>query len=327
MAENYYKTLGVPRTATPEDIQKAYRKLARKYHPDLHADKNEKERDVAKQNFQKIQQAYDILSEPEKRSLYDQYGDNYEQMTAGGNPFGGRGGASPGGFEDFLRQMGGGMEGGSRGAPPRGSMGGFEDILRQMAGGRGGRTGPAPLPAKGEDVEQEITVPFAVSVLGGTHQVQLRRFNGKVESIDVKVPAGIESMQKIRLRGQGYPHPAGGPPGDLKVVIKVAPHPKYTRNGLNLNITVPITVHEAAEGAKIDLATPHGKISLSVPPGSSSGKPLRLRGMGIRTKDSSGDLIATLQIVVPKEVSPADLELLKKLSSAWTIPARVDLNW
>lgn len=327
MAENYYQTLGVPRTATPEDIQKAYRKLARKYHPDLHADKNEKDRDIAKQNFQKIQQAYDILSEPEKRSLYDQYGDNYEQMTAGGNPFGGRGGASAGGFEDFLRQMGGGMEGGNRGAPPRGNMGGFEDILRQMAGGRGGRTGPAPLPAKGEDVEQEITVPFAVSVLGGVHQVQLRRFNGKVESIDVKVPAGIESMQKIRLRGQGYPHPAGGPPGDLKVVVKVAPHPKFARNGLNLNITVPITVREAAEGAKIDLSTPHGKISLSVPPGSSSGKPLRLRGMGIRTKDSSGDLIATLQIVVPKEISPADLELLKQLSSAWSIPARVDLNW
>lgn len=331
MAENYYKTLGVANTATTEEIQKAYRKLARKYHPDLHADADEKEKKKAKENFQKIQQAYDVLSEPDKREMYDQFGDRYEQMAGGGgSPYGnygpmpgGAGGA--GGFEDIFRQMGG-MEGAPRSGGGRGFS--FEDILRQMGGGRGGPRGAAPpMPDKGEDIEQEITVSFAVSVLGGTHQVSLRRPTGKIESIDVKIPAGIDSGQKIRLRGQGYPHPAGGTAGNLNVIVKVAPHPQYTRSGLNLNVTIPISLLEAAQGAKIELPTPHGKVSLSVPKGSSSGKSLRLRGMGIRTKDRSGDLIATLQIVTPQEVSEADLKLLKQLSSQWQAADRTELKW
>jgi DnaJ-class molecular chaperone len=236
-----------------------------------------------------------------------------------------------GGFEDILRQMGGGMEGRPQGGGARGGMGGFEDILRQMGGGMGGRPRgaqrPAAPPAKGQDIEQEITIPFAIAVLGGTHQVRFTRPSGKSETIEVKIPAGIEPSQKIRLRGQGYPSPEGGPPGDLKVLVKIAPHPKYARSGLNLTVTVPITVTEAAAGAKIDLPTPHGTVSLSVPAGSSSGKPLRLRGMGIRAKDRSGDLIATLQIEVPKKVSESDLELLKQLSPDWNAKMRTDLKW
>ena len=322
--EDYYKVLGVSKSASADEIQKAYRKLARKYHPDLHADEEDKARERAKQQFQKVQQAYDVLSDPKKRGMYDQVGPGFEQMS--GNPFGGRGGgASPfgdaGGID--LSQIFGGSGGGGGG-------GGFEDILRQMGGGgagpMGGR-GPAQS-RRGGNVEQEITVPFAVSVLGGNHQVSFKRNNDKVEKIDVKVPAGIDSGKKIRLRGQGQAGGGNGPRGDLLITVKVAPHPSYNRKGLNLHVTVPITLVEAAEGAKIDLPTPHGTVALTVPPGSSSGKSLRLKGMGIKSKDRSGDLIAVLQITLPDDVSEDDLKVIKQLDDRWSdSETRAELTW
>jgi curved DNA-binding protein len=323
--EDYYKVLGVSKTASADEIQKAYRKLARKFHPDLHADAEDKERERVKQRFQKVQQAYDVLSDEKKRQMYDQMGPGFEQM--GGSPFGGgRGGGSQfggaGGID--LSQIFGGAGGG----------GGFEDIFRQMGGGQPGQPGQPrgagrpPGPTKGSDIEQEITVPFAVAVLGGKHQVSFQRRSGKVEKIDVKIPAGIESGKKIRLRGQGQTGVDGGPRGDLLITVKVAPHPSYTRKGMNLQVTVPITVIEAAEGAKIDLPTPHGTVSLTVPPGSSSGKSLRLKGMGVKGAERSGDLMATLQIVVPDKVTPEDLEVLKQLQDGWSNPVlRSELAW
>jgi curved DNA-binding protein len=328
MAEDYYKDLGVSKTANADEIQKAYRKLARKYHPDLHADKDEKEKEKAKQQFQKVQQAYDVLSDPEKRKMYDQFGPNYAQMGGAGGPFGGGaggpfGGAGGGQYADFdFSQIFGGGGGGQRGG------GGFEDILRQMGGGwsSGPKGGPqTQAPPKGTDLEQEITIPFAVAVLGGQHQLSITRPNGKVDSIDVKIPAGIEQSKKIRLKGQG--HANGRARGDLKIKVKIAPHPTYTRQGLNLGVTIPITLKEAVEGAKIDLPTPHGTVSLSVPAGSSSGKSLRLKCMGIRSKDRSGDLIATLQIKIPEQVSAGDLELIKQLSDSWNENFRSELSW
>ena len=164
---------------------------------------------------------------------------------------------------------------------------------------RGAAQAPPPKSAN-LDIEKEITIPFGVAVLGGKHQLRLTRPNGKVESIDIKIPAGLEQAQKIRLKGQGNTGPRGAT-GDLLVKVKIAAHPKFTRSGLNLSVSVPITLREAAEGAKIDVPTPHGTVCLSVPSGSSSGKSLRLKGMGIRTKkNDSGDLIVTLQIVIPK---------------------------
>ena len=320
MAEDYYKLLGVPRSASQDEIQKSYRKQARKYHPDLHADDSEKEKKRVLQQFQKIQQAYDTLSDPKKRKMYDQFGSDYEQMGgAGGNPFGGGGGGgSPfggAGGIDLSSIFGGG------GAP---GAGGFEDMLRQMGGGAGGRAAPQP-PAKGSDVEQEITVPFAVAALGGKHQLGISR-NGKSEKLDVSIPAGIESGKKIRLRGQG--NPGGGEPGDMLVTVKVAAHPAYARKGLNLLVEVPITVLEAVQGAKIDLPTPHGTLVLTVPAGTSSGKTLRLKGMGIKTKDRSGDLLVTLQVGVPEETSEQDLAVLQKLSDAWSnLASREKLRW
>jgi len=317
MAEDYYKLLGVPRSASQDEIQKSYRKQARKYHPDLHADESEKEKKRVLQQFQKIQQAYDTLSDPKKRQMYDQFGSNYEQMGgAGGNPFGGGGGGSPfggpGGI-DLSSIFGGG-----------GGGGGFEDMFRQMGGGGPGRGGPQPS-AKGSDVEQEITVPFAVAVLGGKHQLGISR-NGKSEKLDVSIPAGIESGKKIRLRGQG--NPGAGQPGDMLVTVKVAGHPVYARKGLNLSVEVPITILEAVQGAKLDLPTPHGTVVLTVPAGTSSGKTLRLKGMGIKTKDRSGDLLVTLQVGVPEEASEQDLATLQQLSEAWSnLESRAKLRW
>ncbi len=320
MAEDYYKILGVSKSASANDIQKAYRKLARKYHPDLHADKEVKDREKAKQQFQKVQQAYDVLSDEKKRPMYDQFGDGFEQMGGAGSPFS-QGGGAEFDFSQIFGRGGGGRAGG-----------GFEDILRQMGGAMGGRGGfgggtPTQTPSKGEDFEQEITIPFAVAVLGGNHQIQLSRPNGKVDSIDVKIPAGMEQSKKIRLRGQGIPSSDGGPPGDLMIKVKIAPHPKYTRSGLNLTVTVPVTLSEAAQGAKIDLPTPYGTVSLSIPAGSSSGKSLRLKGMGIRTKDRSGDLLATLQIVIPNTIADRDLAAIKDLGPEWKQSFRDGLSW
>ncbi|MFT7634228.1 MAG: curved DNA-binding protein [Mariniblastus sp.] len=320
--EDYYKVLGVARSASADEIQKSYRRLARKYHPDLHADEDERERERAKQQFQKVQQAYDVLSDAKKRQMYDQMGPGFEQM--GGNPYGGGGGggspfggAGAGGID--LSQIFGG-----------GGGGGFEDIFRQMGGAApGGRRQPAG-PMRGSDVEQSITVPFSVSVMGGQHQVSLQRRNGKVDKIDVKIPAGIEPGKRIRLRGQGQSGGEGGlgPRGDLMITVNVAPHPSYSRQGLNLKVTVPITMTEAAAGTKVDLPTPHGTVALTVPPACNNGKSLRLKGMGIKSRDKSGDLIAVLQITMPTEITKADLETLKQLSDSWSDPAvRNELSW
>ena len=314
MAEDYYKLLGVSRSASTDEIQKSYRKQARKFHPDLHADKDEKEKKRVLQKFQQIQQAYETLSDPKKRKMYDQFGSSYEQMGGGGNPFGGGGNPFGGaGGIDLSSLFGGG-----------GGGGGFEDMFRQMGGGGapGGQNQP---PAKGSDVEQEITVPFAVAVKGGKHQLGIRR-NGKSEKLDVSIPAGIESGKKVRLRGQGNPGP--GQPGDMLVTVKVAGHPVYARKGLNLLVDVPITILEAVQGAKIDLPTPHGTLVLTVPAGTSSGKTLRLKGMGIKAKDRSGDLLVTLQIGVPKETTEQDLETLKQLSETWiSQDSRAKIRW
>ncbi len=322
--EDYYKTLNVSKSATEEEIQKAYRKLARKYHPDLHADGTEREQEKAKQNFQKVQQAYDVLSDKKKRRMYDQMGPGFEQM-GGGNPFGGQGnpfgGMGGGGMDiDLSSLFGGGGAGGRAG-------GGFEQIFRQMGGRGGSPQQQTRAPEKPEPVEQAITVAFATSVLGGAHQVSFQRTNGKVETISVKIPAGIEHGKKIRLRGQGA-ESYSGQRGDMMIVVKVAPHPNYRRKGLNLLLTVPITLGEAVLGAKVDVPTPHGTVTLTVPAGTSSGKSLRLKGMGVRAGEKKGDLIAELEITLPEELTEEDEKLIRQLELAYQDKnPRDEISW
>lgn len=326
--EDYYKTLGVSKTASQAEIKKAYRKLAQKHHPDLAEDK-----DSAKAEFQKLQQAYDVLKDPEKRRMYDQFGPDYERMGGGGNPFGGgfgggrgrQGGQHP--DIDFSQFFGGGA--GAAGPGP-GAGGGFsfEDIFRQFGGaGQGGRGGRRPAATKGSDARASVTVPFQTAVLGGETSVGIRR-GSQSQTIKVKIPAGISSGKKIRLRGQGEPSASGGEPGDLLLEVKVADHPHYRRQGNNLLLVLPISVWEATHGAKVDVPTPKGTVTVTVPPASSGGKKLRLRGLGITDKSGSGDLVIELSVRIPDNITEADQKLIDQLSASWKdISDRQDISW
>ncbi len=313
MEEDYYKTLGVKRDASASDIQRAYRKLARKYHPDMNpGDSNAKER------FQRVQEAYDVLSDPEKREMYDRYGSSFH--AAGGRPGSGPFHSQPGGagagFEevDFSQLFGG-----------RGSEG-FADIFRQFTGGRAqGRRTRVP---RGADLEHELEVPFQTAITGGEAALSLRRPGGKVETISVKIPAGIEDGKKIRLRGQGEAADGGGKPGDILLKIRVAAHPFFRRRGSNLEVSVPVTLAEAALGAKIDVPTPQGTITLTIPPGTSGGKRLRAKGLGVVSdKGPAGDLYAEIRIVLPKELDDETLEQIRELDRRYPLNPRAELRW
>jgi curved DNA-binding protein len=322
MAEDYYSTLGVPRGASAEDISKAYRQLARKYHPDLNPDDPK-----AKEKFQQVQTAFDVLNDPKKREMYDRYGAAYEHAGRGGPsgggrpqgwPGGGAGGPMPEGF-DFEDLFGGG------GAGP----GGIADLFKQFSQrGRGGNQRRATPAARGADLEHELTVPLASAVLGGEAQIAVRRADSTVETLHVKIPAGIDDGKKIRLRGQGEPGSRGGAAGDIIIKVNVAPHPHFRRTGKRLDVTVPITLAEALDGAKVDVPTPHGTITVTVPPGSSSGVKLRAKGFGVKAGDGPpGDLFAELQIVLPKDLTAEEREKIATIVGPRPANPRGDLTW
>ena len=322
MAQDYYQLLEVGKTASQDEIQKAYRKLARKYHPDMNPDDKS-----AQQKFKDIQHAYDVLSDAEKRKMYDQFGPDFEKMAAGGGPF--RGGGGGGGGHSFEEIFGGAGPGGFQ------FEGDLGDIFRQFGGGPGGRSrGRAAPPSKGRDLTSELTVPFSTAVLGGQASISVMR-GGKQESIQVKIPPGVESGKKMRLRGQGEPAPrGGGQAGDLLLTLNVAPHPFFKRSGNNLELRLPITIGEAALGATVDIPTPSGKVSLKIPAGSSSGRRLRVKGQGICSASGApGDLYVELQIKLPEALASSEslgdaqrkaVEQLEKLYSA---SPRSDIIW
>jgi len=322
MAEDYYKTLGVPRNASQAEIQKAYRELARKYHPDLNPDDKD-----AKRKFQQVQAAFDVLNDPEKREMYDRYGSSF-QTFAGGGPrgasWGGTGGPGAGPFtaEDVFAQFFGDRFGGQ--APED-----LSDILRQFAGAGPTQTRRRrPRAGRGADLRTEVQIPFQVAVTGGEVQLSVPRPSGRHESISVKIPAGIEDGRKMRLRGQGEPSPRGGPPGDLLLTVRVAPHPFYERRGANLHLKLPVTVAEAALGAKVDVPTPRGTVSLRIPAGSSSGTKLRIKGHGVQAAGRApGDLLAEIQIVLPKNLTEEDREAIRQIGQRNPLNPRTELRW
>ena len=321
MAEDYYQTLGVDRKASSAEIQKAYRKLARKHHPDMNPDDKS-----AKEKFQKVQQAYDVLNDPDKRQKYDQYGSAFEQAGGAGPGWEAfRGAGGPGGFEFDLNDLFGGAGG------PGGGSAGYEEILRQLGGGRGGRRrGRAqPARARGADLEHELQIPFTTSITGGEARLSVRRADGHVESITLKIKPGIEDGKKMRLRGQGEESPNGGSPGDLLITIRVGKHAYFRRRGDDLEVSVPVTVGEAALGAKIDLSTPKGVISLKIPAGTSSGRRLRVKGLGAPHSEGSGhgDLYAEIQIVLPDALDKESLDLIRQFDHRNPQSPRADLQW
>ena len=327
MAEDHYQTLGVSKSASAEDIRKAYRELARKYHPDLHPDD-----DAAKEKFKKVQTAFDVLNDPSKREMYDRYGSSFEGVGAGG-PGGGWAGGGGGGRGPFPGA--GGFPGGGEIDLESlfGGAGGFADMFRggggAAAGGRAGRGRKRAAPVPGEDLSTRIEVPFTLAIEGGKTDVRIDR-GGKSETISVTIPQGLPDGARMRLRGQGLPGSGGGPAGDLLLEVGVESHPVFRRDGDTLELTLPVSLAEAIEGAKVDVPTPWGTISLRIPAGTSGGRKLRAAGMGVRHfNGAKGDLIAEVQIMLPESADPEAVARLLEAAkaAAGTATPRTHLRW
>lgn len=300
--KDFYAILGVSKDASESDIKKAYRKLARKHHPDQNPGDAEAER-----KFKEITEANTVLSDPKQRQEYDAL-----RAMGGGARFTAPGGGA-GGFEDVFGDLFNGGRGGTRfstgggggpdlsdlfGAFTGGGASGFDGSPGGGFGGFGGQTGfGRPSPSKGADRTATTTISFRGAMQGTT--VSLRAADGEV--VDVRIPAGIRDGQKVRARGKGSHGEAGR--GDLMVTVQVREHPFFHRDGDDLRITVPVTFAEAALGATVAVPTLDGDVRVKVPAGSSSGKVLRLKGRGVPAKKRTGDLFVELQVDVPAELS------------------------
>jgi molecular chaperone DnaJ len=301
--KDFYAILGIAKDASDADIKKAYRKLARKHHPDTNSGNS-----VSEKKFKDISEAYSVLSDPEERQQYDAI-----RAMGSGARFAphGAGSTANGGFEDLFGGLftgGGGRHSGgfstSGGIPPE-----FADLF---GGGFGaGPAGYQRAPQKGADRTASTSISFAGSIRGTT--IGLREPDGEV--IDVRVPAGIKDGQKIRVRGKGQYGPAGN--GDLMVTVNVKPHDFYTRDEDNLRIHVPVSFPEAALGADIEVPTIDGdKVKVRVPPGTPSGRTLRVKGRGVKTAKGAGDLLVTIDVAVPKKLTKEAEEAVKAFAAA-----------
>ncbi len=281
--QDLYATLGVPRTASAADIKSAYKKLARKLHPDRNPDNP-----PAEARFKEVSQAYDVLSDAEKRSAYDEFGE--ASLRSGFDVNQAR----------AFRQRGGHVGGSPFGGFDPGDFGAYGDLSELFGmGGRGPRRGPR-VPRRGHDVHAELHLEFLEATLGCTRELRLDD-----RPVSVRIPAGVDEGQRIRLAGQGGAGPGGA--GDLLITVHVRPHPTLRREGTHLFVDVPITVGEAMLGGKVDVPTLDGRAVVRVPPGSQSGRRLRLSGKGVPAHrgQPAGDLYAELRVVVP-EVDPTD---------------------
>jgi DnaJ-class molecular chaperone len=315
-----YDVLGVQRSADAAAIKSAFRKLAKKHHPD--ANKGDAK---AAQRFAELNAAYEILGDDGKRKAFDR-----GEIDADGKP-------RFQGFEGFRAQPGGGFRqadfesmfpgGFARGGRANG-FGGFEDLLKGMFGAGGARrTGfdthadaDEMAPRAGRDVTVPLTISLAEAARGGTRRVRLP--SGK--EVDVKIPAGLADGQQIRLKGQGMP--GAGAPGDLLIAVAVAPHPLFTRDGANLRIEVPVTLYEAVLGAKVRVPTLEGAVELSIPADTSSGRTFRLKGKGLPGKGGPGDLLAVVRIVLPEGGDDALSELMRQWRDGRPYDPRKDMT-
>lgn len=314
---NLYEVLGVSKTATQDEIKKAYRKLSRKYHPDANPDHSTKEAKAAEAKFKEVQNAFDVLSDPEKRKQYDTFG----RTMPGGGPFpGGAGGP----------QFNWGGAGGQAGPIDLSSLFGGQVDFADLFGGGGGGRGASSRNRRGragQDVQLEVEIPFRIAVEGGNYELQFERA-GQHERLMVKIPAGVDTGSVVRLGGQGEPGVAGGPPGDLLVKMMVSPDPIFRREGQNLLVDLPLTIAEAVLGAKVEVPTINeGLVMLTVPPGTSSGAKLRLRGKGVPDRQTGhrGDQMVVVKIVVPKKIDPAAEQAIKEFDSVTPLHPRKGL--
>ncbi|HOV85015.1 MAG TPA: DnaJ C-terminal domain-containing protein [Syntrophobacteraceae bacterium] len=310
--KDYYKTLGVSRTASQEEIQRAYRKLARKYHPDVNKASN------AEEKFKEINEAYEVLKDPDKRSKYDQLGPDWQ----GGQDF-----RPPPGW-DFQYDFGHGR-GPEQGGFQWSGGTGFSDFFEALfggqgfrgAGGRGARKGPVWSQA-GSDQEATIRISLEDAFHGATKSIALQvqtvtpegQLSIQSKNYDVKIPPGILPGQKIRLGGQGGEGIGGGPRGDLYLKVEIEPHPVYRLEGRNLFMDLPVAPWEAVLGVEARLPTLSGAVTVKVPPGTQNGRKLRLRARGMpNSRGAPGDLYAVIHIMVPTKPSARERELFEEL--------------
>ena len=302
--KDFYKILGVAKDASDADIKKAYRKLARQYHPDTNSGDT-----AAEKKFKDISEAYSVLSDPDERQQYDAI-----RAMGGGARFAphGAGSTANGGFEDLF---GGLFTGGGRQSGGFSGAGGVPPEFADLFGGGfgGGPAGYQRAPQKGADRTASTSISFSGSIRGTT--IGLREPDGEV--IDVRVPAGIKDGQKVRVRGKGQYGPAGN--GDLLVTVNVKTHDFYTRDGDNLRIHVPVSFPEAALGADIEVPTIDGEhVRVRVPAGTPSGRTLRVKGRGVKTSKATGDLLVTIDVAVPQNLSKEAEEAVKAFAAATT---------
>jgi len=329
--KDYYRILGVERTASDEEIRKSFRKLARQYHPDVARDKK-----VAEEKFKEINEAYEVLGDPEKRKKYDELGANWKQ-GAGFHPPPGwnqraRGSHGPESSGDFEFHFGGT---------------GFSDFFEQFFGSTGGRSGGSGFGStfqersqRGHDVEADIMVTLEEALNGSIRPVSLRRNSncdrcdghgeingrtcpncqgsgqtGRVENYQVKIPAGVREGQRLRLAGRGETGSGHGPSGDLFLRVRFAKHPDYRVEGDNLYYDLELAPWEAVLGTKVSVPTLGGRVSIKISPGTRNGQQLRLRAQGLPQKNGSrGDLYAVVRVQVPDHVSDHERELWERLS-------------
>lgn len=293
---DFYEALGVARTATQEEIQRAYRKLARAYHPDINKDP------AAEDRFKAVSEAYDVLSDPATRERYDTFGPRFRQVP-----------------DDMDAQTWARTGGGERFRQAGGDFGGevdFEDLLGSLFGGRSGR-GRGPMPGADQEAGLELTVEDAYR--GGNRSITLPGPDGP-RTIDFTVPPGVVDGQRIRLAGQGG---RGTPPGDLYLVVRFAPHPRYRVDGRDITVDLRLAPWEAALGTSVALDVPGGEVKVKVPPGTSSGRRLRLRGKGLpHPRGTPGDLFAQTAVVLPAHLSDTERELFEQLAAASTFDPR-----
>ena len=311
--KDYYQTLGITRTATPEEVKKAFRKLAREFHPDRAPTATRKATMEAK--FKEINEAYEVLGDPEKRKRYDELGANWDQPQfsrggggAGQGPFGGGGGFSQGAPGDFEDSFGGA---------------GFSDFFEQFfgrgsaagaRGSHGGHSGPRKPKRPSGDVEADIRITLEEAVKGSHRQISYRRTDPNtgeagIHTYNVRIPAGIREGQKIRLAGQGNG-------GDLFLIVRFLQHPEFRREGDDLFYDLELAPWEAVLGATIALQTLDGKVNLKIKPGTQGGQQLRLNGLGLHTEHSTrGDLHVIVRVQVPEDPSPVERELWEKLAN------------
>ena len=309
--KDYYQSLGVPRTATDAEIKKAFRKLAREYHPDVAKDKRK-----AEEKFKEINEAYEVLSDPEKRKRYDELGANWKS----GADF-----RPPPGYEGFGEAYRGGGAGRQAGGEEFHFGGtGFSDFFEQLFGsrmrgggggfGQGGGFSAQDYAERGADIEGDIMVTLEEATKGSVRTVNIRHGN-RNESHQVKIPAGISEGQKLRLTGRGESGSNGGEAGDLYLRVRFAKHPDFTVDGHNLIYELELAPWEAALGAEISVPTLDARVNIKIPAGTASGQKLRVRERGLKNRDGSlGDLMVVTKIVVPPKTSAAEKKLWEQLA-------------